>query len=51
MIPPSKDVKIHGVGALGDIHIDPVHDAGMSPKHMKAMKLMASKLGPGQHMK
>jgi hypothetical protein len=50
-IPPSKDVKIHGVGAPGDVHIDPIHDAGMSPQHMKAMKLMASKLGPGQHMK
>ena len=44
-----------GVGAPGDVHVHPKHDAGLHDDHIKAMTGMASKLGRnpkgGTHMK
>jgi len=45
----SGKVKIHGVGALNDLHISP-SEAGIDNSHGEAMKTKAHKLGAGNHM-
>lgn len=45
-----KQAHIVSVGAVGDAHVHPKHDAGMSDESISAMSQHAMKLGPGQHM-
>jgi hypothetical protein len=44
-------VKIHSVGAPNDVHIHPDEAGITATDHELNMKVMARKLGPGQHMK
>jgi hypothetical protein len=46
----SNSIKIHGVGAPGDLHISP-DEAGIDKKHLAHMTLLAAAHGQGDHMK